>query len=292
MGNARWDPGQYQGYTDSIRHSSRGQIFSQRGINKDLDPKTIKVRESVDSPANPQAHPIMIGVDETGSMGVLAEIIIRTGLGKIMKQIYDHQPVPDPQILCMGLGDAYVDSAPLQMTQFEASVDPLTKQVEQIFLEGNGGGNGGESYALAWWAAINKTTCDAITKRHKKGYLFTIGDECCHSVITAQQIQQFGGVGAEKDISTDQLLAQAQKWWNVFHLIVKPVPDQPVVRSWERLLKERAIMVEDQEKLPETIVAIIRLVEGQTNVTDDYDDSTAQVVSSATRKLLPAAAGR
>lgn len=290
MGNARWDDTKYRSFTSSIKDSSRDQVFTSRHLNDGLDPKQIKVREAFDSPANPEATPIILGCDETGSMGVLAETIIRQGLGKIMTSIYTYKPVPDPQILCMGLGDAYVDMAPLQMTQFEASVDPLVKQVAEIWLEGKGGGNGGESYALAWWAAVHKTSCHAITVRHRKGYLFTIGDECCHADLTAEQLSRFCGVATERDVVAADILTEAQRFWNVFHLIVKPVADQPVVRSWDRLLKQRALMVEDHEKLPETIVAIIRLCEGQNNVTDDLDRDTARVVTAATRKLLPAGA--
>lgn len=174
------------------------------------------------------------------------------------------------------------------MTQFEAGVDALVKQVEQIYLEANGGGNGGESYAFAWWAAVNKTVCDAITKRGRRGYLFTIGDECCLPVIPRQHIIEFGGVGTETDVLASAILVEAQKFWNVFHLIVKPVPYQDVLRSWDELLGDRAISVQSADALPEVIVALIRLCEGQTNVTDDLDNKTAQIVKAATQRLLPA----
>lgn len=290
MGNARWDDGRYATYTSSIQDSTRDQIFAQRKIHPDLDPLNIKVREAFDSDANPEATPLMLFCDVTGSMGRNAEIIVRTGLGKIMRQVYDHKPITDPQILCGATGDAFVDSAPLQATQFEAGVDPMTKQLEQIFLEGGGGGNAGESYMLAWWFAVNKTECHAITKRKRKGYLFTIGDEACLAEISKGQQKRFLGVGAQVPVLATEVLKQAQEFWNVFHLIVNPVAYQPVVASWSALLGERAVMVPDQDKLPETIVAIIRLCEGQTNVTADYDRDTAQVVGAATAKLLTAGA--
>jgi len=289
VGNATWDSGQYKTYTDSIRNKTREDIFSQADLHADLNPKNIKVRESVDSIANPNSTPIIIGCDETGSMGKLAEIIIRHGLGKVFTAIYDHKPVTDPHIMCLGLGDSFTDQAPLQMTQFEADVKALTTQVEEIYLEGNGGGNGGESYLLAWWAAVNKTLSDAIMKRGRKGYLFTIGDECCHTTIPSSHITKFLGVGSEGDISAKEILAEAQRFWHVFHLIVQPVPYQEVYKSWKTLLGDNAIPVENPEMLPEVIVSIIRLTEGQTNVTADYDHETRQVVTAATQRLLPAA---
>lgn len=287
MGNARWDPNAYASYTRSTANKSQQQIFAQHGLHADLDPAKIKVREAVDSPANPASTPIILAVDETGSMGYLAEQIIRKGLGTIMDALYKHRPVSDPAICCMGLGDAYVDEAPLQVTQFESSSEPLVKQVEQIFLEGHGGGNGGESYALAWWFATYKTICDAITKRQRKGYLFTIGDECCHPVLTRDQVKKILGVGCEVDIPVKQLLDQTQQFWNVFHLIVAPQATQPVVQTWKGLLNERAIMVSDPTKLDEIIVALIRMNEGASvdDVTRGHAAGTAVVIRDVHRQL-------
>src|SRR5262249_25766094 len=173
--------------------------FPQPDLAPGRDPPRIQVRESCDSEANPESTPIILAVDETGSMGVLAEVIIKQGLGTIMKAIYDRRPVTDPHIMCMALGDAFVDTAPLQVTQFEASVEPLTNQVRKIYLEGNGGGNGGESYALAWLFTAAKTKCDAI-KKGRKGFLFTIGDEAPHRMVTRAQATKFVGTSVEADV--------------------------------------------------------------------------------------------
>ena len=287
MGNARWSQSDWAQHQTQTQHKTQDQIFTQRGMHPDLDPAKIKVREAVDSPANPESTPIILAVDETGSMGVLAEQIIKKGLGTIMDALYKHRPVTDPAICCMGLGDAYVDLAPLQVTQFESSAPPLVKGVEQIYLEGHGGGNGGESYSLAWWFATYKTLCDGILQRHRKGYLFTIGDECVHPVLTADQVRKFLGVGCEADIPTAALLKEVQQYWNVFHLIVNPVANQPVVRTWKALLNERAIMVSDYTKLDEIIVAIIRMVEGASvhEVARDQEPGTAVAIRETWAQL-------
>ncbi len=291
MGNARWSQSDWATHAQAASHKTQDQIFTQNHIHADLDPKSIKVREAVDSVANPESTPIILAVDETGSMGYLAEQIIKKGLGTVMAALYKHRPVTDPSICCMGLGDANVDQAPLQVTQFESSSDPLVKQVEQIYLEGNGGGNGGESYALAWWFATYKTVCDGIIKRHRKGYLFTIGDECVHPILTRDQVKTFLGVGCEVDVPIKELLAKTQEFWNVFHLIVKPEASQPVVQQWRSLLNERAILVSDPSKLDEVIVAIIRMVEGATVddvAVDHHDAGTAVVVRDVGRQLVGA----
>lgn len=261
MGNARWSTVDWDQHARATAPQSRSQIFTQSGIHDDLDPSKVKFREAVDSTANPSATPIILAADETGSMGILAETIIKTDLGIIMKELYDRRPVPDPQIMCMATGDAYTDVAPLQVTQFEASI-VLAEQVKKIYLEGAGGGNGGESYALAWAFAAYKTKCDAIRKRKRKGYIFTIGDEAPHLTITKDQLQRFLGMNAETDMSVKVLLDDLRKDWHVFHLIVKPVGDQPVVAKWRELLGERAIEVPNHENLAAGIVSVIQVIEG------------------------------
>lgn len=281
MGNARWSDADWQAHARRARSQSRSQIFSQSGLAPELDPTRFQVRESCDSAANPNSTPIILAVDETGSMGVLAEVIIKQGLGTIMKAVYDRRPVPDPHILCMALGDAYTDAAPLQVTQFEASVEPLTNQVRKLYLEGNGGGNGGESYALAWLFAASKTKCDAF-KHGRKGFLFTIGDEAPHRTVTREQAKRFAGVSVEADLDARSLLASLQDDWQVFHLIVETssTKEQEAVRKWRELLGERALTVSDVERLPEVIVSLLQAVAGTSPdvIVESWDEHAAPAV--------------
>src|SRR6185295_3507832 len=120
-------------------------------------------------------------------------------------------------------------------------------------------GNGGESYGLAYAFAVGKTRCDSVKKARRKGYIFTIGDECCHPTVTREQLQRFLNLPAEADMDVATLLVSLQKDWNVFHLIVKPI-DDTVVPSWRKLLGERAIVVRDLERLAEGIVGIIQFL--------------------------------
>ncbi len=264
MGNARWSDHDWNTHARATSTKTRSEIFRSKGMDPDLDPSKIKFRESRDSAANPNSTPIILAVDETGSMGILAERIIKTGLGTIMKAIYDKKPVSDPHIMCMGLGDAYCDEAPLQVTQFEASVEPLVKQVEKIWLEGGGGGNNGESYPLAWLFTAAKTKCDSI-KRGRKGFLFTIGDESPLPTITKDHSERFLGIPAERDMDARVLHDFLEKDWNIFHLITETSATsmQGAVEKWRNIMGERAILVKDADKLAEVIVSLIQAVAGQ-----------------------------
>lgn len=290
MGDGRWDSGQWEQHAQSVSAKTVSQIFTQSyGINSDLDPKNIKVRESVDSSSNPNSTPVMIFVDDTGSMGHLAENIIKRGLGIIMKEIYERKPISDPHILCGAVGDAYSDQAPLQASQFEAEVDPLTKQIEKVWIEANGGGNGGESYLAAWWFAAHKTKCDAIQKRNRKGYLFTIGDEAVHNELTKSQIKDIFGEDVESNVNAKDLFDVVSQNWEVFHLIVptESTKAQKAKEKWQKILGERAIEVIDHEKLAEVIVSTIQVIEGEDihQVTQSWDGSTAVVVQRAVQGL-------
>jgi hypothetical protein len=295
MGNSRWDSDSWTSYSASVSSAPRAAIFTSNGMDDSLDPKKIKFRESVDSAANPNSTPIMIGVDETGSMGALAEQIIKEGLGIVMKEIYERKPVTDPHCLLAGVGDAAADQSPLQVTQFEAAVEPLTKQIEKIYLEGNGGGNNGESYNLLWYFAAHKTKCDAISKRKRKGYLFTVGDERVLPSLTKSQIQRIFGDDVESDIKTKDLLNQVKKHWEVFHIIVETsaTRDQGAIENWREILGERAIVIPNKDSLAEIIVSTIQVNEGADadKVADSWDGSTAVVVRDALKNLSKSSSG-
>ncbi len=288
MGCSRWNAADYSHYSRTVSKKTQKEIFTQRAGHKDLDPSRFDVRESCDSPENPNSTPVIIGVDETGSMGVLAETIIKKGLGVIVQGIYERKPIPDPHVLLAAIGDMYYDYSPIQTTQFEADVR-LTQQIEKFYIEGNGGGNGGESYAALWWFALNKTKCDSFQKRGRKGYLFTVGDECTHMTLLRDHLSRFLSASVERDVDVKDLLQKVSSCWHVFHLITPTgtTEAQDAVRHWKQLLGERAIEVPDHHKLGEIIVSTMQVNEGHNldQVCNSWDGSTGMAVRQAVSGL-------
>lgn len=84
--------------------------------------------------------------DTTAVLKVLPEYLIKFGFPEIMKKIMD-EGIEHPQVCFLGIGDHYTDIAPIQVGQFESSDELLDKWLKIIWLEGHGGGNGGESYS-------------------------------------------------------------------------------------------------------------------------------------------------
>lgn len=299
MGRARWNPDDWDDYVATTASTSAYDLFGH-SLHKDLDPAKIAVRESCDSDSNPLSTPIIIAVDDTGSMGYLAETLIRKGLGTLIEEIYLRKPVTDPHIMCMAVGDAWFDLAPLQVTQFEADLR-LVEQLSKFFVEGGGGGNNFESYNLPWYFAATKTKCDSILKRNKKGYLFTVGDEPPPPRLLATHARKFLGGCLEKDLDSKDLLAMASKSWEIFHIIIEEgngykSNSAHVLKEWRALLGQRAIKLSKHEDLAELIVSTMQVLEGAdlATVADSWSGNTALVVRNSLKGLqrVPVASGK
>jgi len=291
MGHARWNPRDWDSYARTTRGRSRGDLFRSRGMNRDLDPKRIEMRESRDSDHNPLSTPIIVGVDVTGSMGMLAETLVKRGLKPLFEEILDRKPVTDPHVMAMAVGDAWCDQAPLQATQFEADIS-VARQIQDLWIEGGGGGNSYESYNLPWYFAATKTASDAWEKRRKKGYLFTVGDEPCPPVLEAKHIRSVFGEGMQYDMPTEDVLAMVERTYEVFHVVVEEGSyarsrlDQ-VMDSWVPVLGQRVLRLSDHERLSEVIVSAIEVTEGA-NVRDvaaSWSRETGDVVAKAIAPL-------
>ena len=297
MGSGRWSDSDWSAYAASYGARATADIFGARSLDKDLDPRGVKVRESRDSADNPASTAVIVALDVTGSMGCVLDAMARRGLNTLCTEIYRRKPVTDPHILCIGIGDAEAgDQAPLQVTQFEADLR-IARQLEKIYLEGGGGGNAFESYALAWYFASRHTSIDCIEKRGRKGYLFTIGDEEPTPRLRAGDIERVLGYRPPEDVRMDQLLTEVSRKYEVFHVIVEEGSHfqgcgPRVTERWNRAIGQRALHLPDHRRLAEVIVSAIQINEGADadGVAGSWDSSTALVVARATRSLRPKAA--
>jgi hypothetical protein len=253
-----------------------------------LDPARFGVRESRDSELFPKSTPIILACDVTGSMGMVAEDIVRHRLDMLVREIIERRPVSDPHLMVMATGDAFTDYAPIQATQFETDIK-IAEQMTEIWLEGNGGGNAGESYALAHAFAAMKTSVDSFEKRGAKGFLFTIGDEPILDRVTAMQMKVYLGIDAERDFSAGELIAAASRMYEVYHILLRNEGFARhdfgrVYASWRKVLPERILLLDDYTKVPELIVSILEVAGGKraADVAASWRDrSTARLISHA-----------
>ena len=294
MGSGSWSSDDWKDYTTTTRDyasKSTKDIFSSK-LHDDLNPKNIKLRESCDSTDHPKSNAIIVGLDVTGSMGCVIDAMARKGLNTLVNNIYDKKPVTDPHIMCMGVGDVEMgDSAPLQVTQFEADIR-IAIDLEKIYLEGGGGGNDYESYALPWYFAAMHTSIDCFNKRNKKGYLFTVGDEFPTPYLRADNIKKILGDGPQADLTGDQLFQMVSRQYEVFHLMVEEGycyrrRGDEVRAAWTKILGQRAIPLSDHTKMAEVIVSTIQACEGinKDDIMKSWDGDTSLVIQHAIKDL-------
>ncbi|SOC26773.1 hypothetical protein SAMN05428964_105204 [Thalassospira xiamenensis] len=291
MGSGRWDSDAWASYTRShVAGRSKSEVFSSRSMSDDFDPKNIKLRESRDSDDNPNATPIIIGGDVTGSMGSLAHEFMRGRLHTMATDVYDRKPVTDPHIMFMAIGDADHDSAPLQVTQWEADIR-IAEQLQKIYLEQGGGANSYESYHLPWYFAATRTSMDSFEKRGKKGVLFTYGDELPPPKLTKAQVSKVFGDTLQEDLETEQVLQMAERTFDVYHFVLTNVGQargrRDTMDEWLKVMGERAVPISDDTKLTEVMISILELRAGRDkdDVVNSWSGDTSLVVADAIKSL-------
>lgn len=247
---------------DSVGYFSESieKIFIQQKeqkVHESMKSQGIALRESRDSKEHPNTVPIIVALDVTGSMGHIPHLMIKEGLPTLVSTIIQ-RGIKDPAILFLAIGDHECDRYPLQVSQFESGDEELDMWLTRTFLEGRGGGNAGESYGLAYYFAANHTQLDA-TKRGQKGLLFTIGDEPFLKKYPTSALKEIMGtaVVSEKDsYSMEELLCQAMKTYNVYHISVEH-SYRDTDPAWKELLGNHLIVTKDYEKIPEIIAETV-----------------------------------
>ncbi|MCW5211787.1 hypothetical protein VU04_02625 [Desulfobulbus sp. TB] len=269
--NNRAKRSEIKGYSSrSIR-----EIFSQREVNRAMNPYGVTLRESRDSEEHPESVAIILGLDVTGSMGSIPHHLVKDGLPKIMGKIIQ-SGTKDPQLMFLAIGDHEYDQSPLQVGQFESSDELLDKWLTNVYLEGGGGGNTGESYLLAWYFAAFHTSIDSFEKRKKKGFLFTIGDEPTLPDISVKDLKAIMGNGQHEPFYATTLLDKARQSYHVYHLHIKQTyagSMQETMDGWKQLLGDHLIILEDHQEVSTVLPQIIADVMHEGSTSDTSMDS-------------------
>ncbi len=240
-------------------------IFNHNSASDSLLSKSVSCRFSFDPDEVSKSTPVIVGFDITASMGYLAKELATNSMHNIMSALLANKKIEYPQVLCAAIGDCKSDKFPLQVTQFESDIR-VVKQLLNIYLEGGGGGNGGESYNLLWYFAAKHTVHDCYNKQHKKGYLFTIGNDFCHSGLSPAEIRRNFVSRSEYVISNEELIFEVRKKYNIFHIHIEDgsASDERIFAQWCHLLPGccAIINVNDVAYLAELINAIVLITNG------------------------------
>jgi len=269
MGAGSWSTAGYQ--AAAATRSATGQADfaysnTQRAVPRHerkaapaLDVSGVKLRESRDSNEHPESTPIVTLFDVTGSMQAVP-VTLQKKLGDLFGILESGSYVKDPQVMVGAIGDDVYDSVPLQVGQFESD-NRVDDQLREIFLEGGGGGDMREGYALAAHFINTKVETDAWTKRQKKGYLFIIGDELNKDRLYSKSISKWlGDEDANEDIEIDAIYEQLKEKWEVFFILpnLTAYYNRPEIAAhWQGLLGERFVKLEDPNTVAEFIANTI-----------------------------------
>lgn len=284
MGGGHWSTNAYADLSASYSTKSVDKIFS-KSLKSDMSPMNLGVRESRDSDEHPESLAVMVWLDVTGSMGRIPEDIIKNELGTLMDTIIKNG-IEHPQILFGAIGDHISDTTPLQIGQYESSTEGIDKWLTSIYLEGCGGGQKKESYLQGWLVAGRHTSIDCFEKRNQKGFLFTIGDEMSWDKISNYDLKSILGYSSEVEVTDKQLLEEAQRTYNVYHIHVNEGSyknDSEVLGYWKDMLGERLIILDDYHSICAVISTIIAVQHGvdMSTVVKGFDKHTAAMVTNA-----------
>jgi len=226
------------------QNQTREETFRNSAMIPEMDPKNIELRVARDSEDHPNSCLCVIGLDQTGSMGKAPERLIKYELPEVMNKVIE-AGLNDLQIMFMGIGDSsnhFRETAPLQVGQAESNDDKMEYWLTNIFLEHKGGGNGHESYPLAWYFCDRHVVTDAWEKRGKKGLLITIGDEPCQRSLSKEEIAYYIGDTPEDNINTLELLERLKEKWDVYHIHCDGTHSYKLEQTnWKRYLGINAV---------------------------------------------------
>lgn len=237
--------------------------FSSRAtqIHPSLDVKNKPFRECRDNADNPVSIPIAVFIDVTGSNTSAAEPMMQD-FHKCMSVILD-AGVEYPTVLIGATGDSRSDQAPFQVGEFEASDELLEECTGKIWLEGNGGGQQKESYAIPLAYAYHNIKTDHWDKRGKKGHLFIVADEGSHDLLESD-LSRFAINGTP--MTTKEAFELAATRWNIYILRPKESMyknDKKIIAFWEDIAgADRVIPLESYAQLNGTIASLTALNEG------------------------------
>mgnify|MGYP001049464591 CR=1 FL=1 len=225
MGRGNWSAMEYTNYSKSVGRKvldngtlytgyTAQDLFKSKKIQPELNPYKV-VRQCCDSDEHPNTVPVILALDVTGSMGSAAAEVAKK-LNEVMTKLYEN--VTDVEFLVMGIGDLSYDDAPIQASQFESDIR-IAEQLDKIYFEGGGGGNGFESYTAAWYFGIQHTDLDCW-KRGKKGIIITMGDEPLNPYLPYGKLSNVIGDNLQGDIETKKLYDEVISKFDVYHLAV------------------------------------------------------------------------
>lgn len=278
MGSGTWTKNDYYNYAKTIGRTindngaldeayTAQELFASTRLQPELNPYKV-IRQCCDTQEHPKTIPVILALDVTGSMGCAAAEVAKK-INKVMTELYEK--VTDVEFLVMGIGDLAFDTAPIQASQFESDIR-IAEQLDKIYFEGGGGGNGFESYTGAWYFGLRHTDLDCW-KRGKKGIIITMGDEPLNPYLPVNRLRNVTGDSLETDIETNILYEETVKKFDIYHLAVNDKATayhyykNHINKSFGKYLDDKHLLTVSLDNIANTIVDIVSETSNNTTTT-------------------------
>jgi hypothetical protein len=255
-----YDPAEWRGHDfTAARRAYDRHVGSSYA---DASAKKISARSLIAPKLTSAAQrPLIVVIDETGSMGEWPA----TMFSKL--PYLDHEVRwylgEDAEIAFMAIGDAQNgEKYPLQVQPFMSGTK-LVDSLKSLVIEGNGGGNGGETYELAALYLLHNLEVDPSAQP----VVIFIGDEPCFNSVSVSDAKNWSQVSLERSLSTADVFGDLKKKASVY-FIHKPYghgsgsdDDQETRRvraSWSKLVGDDHIApLGDPNRVVDVIFGIL-----------------------------------
>jgi len=159
----------------------------------------------------------------------------------------------------------------------------MEEWLNNIYLEGLGGSNEGETSGLLLYFLATHSRLDSVIKRRRKGYLILTGDECPLPRITREEVREYLGENIQRDLAIEEVVAMAKQLYHVYFLLVDngAAREQGSRRVWSNLLGAQNVITAQIDTISEQIAMLVVMSEG-----------SVRTVSEAEGLLLAAGADR
>eukprot|EP00697_Spironema_sp_BW2_P011411 gnl/Spiro4/27088_TR13476_c0_g1_i1.p1 gnl/Spiro4/27088_TR13476_c0_g1~~gnl/Spiro4/27088_TR13476_c0_g1_i1.p1 ORF type:complete len:314 (+),score=87.45 gnl/Spiro4/27088_TR13476_c0_g1_i1:35-943(+) len=244
------------------------ETFQQHTLHPECDPKGRTIFCS-------NMDPVVVCLDVTGSMGNWSKVMydkLPMFFGQIVQQGY----LQDPAICFAACGDAYTDSAPLQVTDFSVG-SMLDGQLSNVFLEGKGGGQNHETYELAAYYFCRHVQ---FPPGCRKPFFFFTGDEGFYDMVSGRHINKVIGEPQGPNIPARVIFDELREKYHVF-LLHKPNSnleiDAQMVAKWRSMIgAERVLHMTDPKAIVDIMLGAIALTSGTRDMSRYVHDLQAR----------------
>lgn len=237
-------------------------------------------------------NPVIVAVDVTGSMHTWpAEIFDRLPL--LYQTLSKYKQ--DVEVSFSAIGDAFCDSFPLQVGQFDKGT-ALDDILKALCPEGGGGGQHFESYEL--WAYFMKNHCE--TPKAKSPFMFIMGDEGFYEKVNAEAVRHIIGDELRQEQNAACIWQELAKRYNIY-LLHKPYDDarldKEILEQWGGAIgSQRVIPVYESTRVVDVAMGIIarswgRFDDFKVNLSARQDEKGIDTVMKSLRHV-PASSGR